>query len=63
MKSMEDMAHEKIMLYINPCKAIIKNKEYTLCPGWPPRIAARKAAAANPNFASIIYKIALEMES
>jgi hypothetical protein len=54
MRSLESMAREMLMRYTMPL--VLNGKE--IHPGWPPEIAARKAAAANPNFAREIHKIA-----
>ena len=56
-KSIEDMAREKLELYMT----VIKSGNFVISNGFPPMIAARKAAAANPNFADEIYKIAASM--
>lgn len=53
-RSAEIMARQKLDLYLKPL--IINGK--AIHPGWPPNIAARKAAAANPTFKNEILKIA-----
>jgi hypothetical protein len=58
LKSMEQMAREKIALYMRPL--IIDGKK--VCDGFRIEIAAKKAAAANPNFATQIYKIVAEQK-
>lgn len=60
-KSLEDMAREKLNRYMVETKTIINGKEFILSPAWPVMIAAKKAAAASPNFADLIYKIAKQM--
>jgi hypothetical protein len=58
MKTTEQMAREKLELYIKPMQKEIGGKVFTISPGFPPHIAAQKAASANPNFAAEIYKLA-----
>lgn len=61
-KSIEDMAREKLERYLTPLKTTINGKEVILSPGFSPMVAARKAASASPNFSSEIYKIAEKMK-
>lgn len=59
LKSIEQMARECLERYMRPL--IINGK--VVMNGWSANIAAKKAAAAYPNFAAEIYKIAAEISN
>jgi hypothetical protein len=57
LKSIEQIARAKLNAYMRDF--VIGG--VVISAGWPADIAARKAAAASPNFAKEIYEIAKEM--